>query len=375
MFVIEKNTGKVHLVQNGAIVATVLDLPVHNTYSRGLLSIVLHPNFHENGYVYLYYSRSNTGSDTTSGSAWQDNRVERYRWNGTALVEPTLIVAFTPDPTQPSSTRHNGGVMTFGADGMLYIATGDLDRGTFANGRIEQNTHETQVAGVGGIVRLTDNGTIPPDNPFISHPDPRIKHLWAYGIRNSFGITFDSLSHQLWITDNGPECCDEVNRIERGFNGGWRKIMGPDARNYLYADNNNRNWDARDLIYLPNAYYGDPAFTWQATVAPTSIVFLRSARFPADLRDHALVGDAWGAISRFRPNATRTGFLFTGGLADTVADNSSERGALVWSDGWGIPTDFKIGPDGYLYICTYEGSSSVPPGIRRVRPVNSPEIL
>lgn len=58
-----------------------------------------------------------------------------------------------------------------------------------------------------------------------------------------------------------------------------------------------------------------------------------------------------------------------------VADNSSERNTLVWSDGWSVTTDFKIGPDGYLYVCTYEGASSTPPGIRRIRPVNPPEIL
>lgn len=313
MLVIEKATGKVHLVENGAISATVLDLPVNNTYSRGLLSIALHPEFAQNGYVYLYYSRSNTDTDYTSGGGWHENRVERYRWNGSALVEPTVIVAFSRDSNQPYSTRHNGGVMTFGADGMLYILTGDLDRGTFVNGRIEQNTHSTQVAGAGGVVRLTPDGAIPADNPFFDHPDPRIKHLWAYGIRNGFGITFDALTHELWITDNGPECCDEVNRVGRGFNGGWRKIMGPDARNMVYPDNNNRNWDASDLIYLPNAYYGDPAFTWLITIAPTSILFLHSARFPTDLRGDSLVGDIWGTISRLRMNTTRTGFALTGG--------------------------------------------------------------
>jgi len=163
--------------------------------------------------------------------------------------------------------------------------------------------------------------------------------------------------------------------VGRGFNGGWRKIMGPDARNMVYPDNNNRNWDASDLIYLPDAYYGDPAFTWLITVAPTSILFLHSARFPTDLRGDLLVGDIWGTISRFRMNTTRTGFVLPGGLADMVADNSSERNTLVWSDGWGVITDFKIGHDGYLYVCTYEGTSSTPAGIRRARPVNPPEII
>jgi glucose/arabinose dehydrogenase len=85
-------------VQNGAVVSTVLDLPVNYASERGLLGIALHPDFATNGYVYLYYTRSSTRrGHLVIQSAWLDNRVERYRWNGSALVEPTLIVAFPRD--------------------------------------------------------------------------------------------------------------------------------------------------------------------------------------------------------------------------------------------------------------------------------------
>jgi glucose/arabinose dehydrogenase len=69
-FVIEKASGRVKLVQNGAVVSTVLDLPVNNASERGLLGIALHPDFATNGYVYLYYTRSSTGSDSSTSSAW-----------------------------------------------------------------------------------------------------------------------------------------------------------------------------------------------------------------------------------------------------------------------------------------------------------------
>ncbi|MCS7209210.1 MAG: PQQ-dependent sugar dehydrogenase [Fimbriimonadales bacterium] len=370
-FVIEKNSGRVKLVENGTVVSTVLDLPVNNASERGLLGIALHPEFATNGYVYLYYTRSSTGSDTSSQAAWVDNRVERYRWNGSQLVEPTLIVAFPRDPTQNNGPNHNGGVILFGPDGKLYGVTGDLNRGFLSNPRIEQNTSATAVAGVGGIFRLNPDGTIPSDNPFISHPDVRIRWLWAYGIRNSFGITFDSLTARLWITENGPNVYDEINLVERGFNSGWLKIMGPDARNAAYSENGGRAYNASDLIYLPNSYYADPIFSWLQPIGVTSIVFVRSARFDANLRDTALVGENNNSgLYRFVPNATRNDFVLTGALADRVADSIAERGLPQIGIDWGVVTDLRIGPDGYLYVVSLFANR-----VYRIRPTNPPAIV
>ena len=145
-FLIERTTGRVKLVENGNVVGTVLDLPVNYNSERGLLGIALHPDFATNGYVYLYYSLSSTGSDSGTQSAWLDNRVERYTWNGSALVNPVLIVSFPRDSSQANGPNHDGGVILFGPDGKLYGVTGDLNRGRFSNPRIEQNTSSTAVA-------------------------------------------------------------------------------------------------------------------------------------------------------------------------------------------------------------------------------------
>jgi glucose/arabinose dehydrogenase len=83
-FVIEKNSGRVKLVQNGAVVSTVLDLPVNNASERGLLGIALHPDFATNGYVYLYYTRSSTSSDTSIF----DRRGWTTAWSATAGTAP-----------------------------------------------------------------------------------------------------------------------------------------------------------------------------------------------------------------------------------------------------------------------------------------------
>lgn len=370
-FVIEKDSGRVKLVQNGVVVSTVLDLPVNSASERGLLGIALHPDFATNGYVYLYYTRSSTGSDTTTSSAWVDNRVERYTWNGSALVSPTLVVAFPRDTTQNNGPNHDGGVILFGPDGKLYGVTGDLNRGFFSNPRIEQNTSTTAVAGVGGIFRLNPDGSIPPDNPFVSHANPRIQRLWAYGIRNSFGLDFDRLTARLWLTENGPNVYDEINLVERGFNSGWLKIMGPDSRNATYSENGNQAYNASDLVYLPNAYYADPIFSWLQPIGVTTIVFVRSARFGTGVRDEAIVGESNnGRLYRFNMNSTRDDFVLTGALADRVADTTSERNLSTFGTGWGVVTDLRIGPDGHLYMVSLYANR-----VYRIRPVNPPMIV
>jgi hypothetical protein len=297
--------------------------------------------------------------------------VERYTWNGSALVNPVLIVSFPRDSTQANGPNHDGGVISFGPDGKLYGVTGDLNRGRFSNPRIEQNTSGTAVAGVGGVFRLNPDGSIPPDNPFITHSDPRIRRLWAYGIRNSFGISFDALTGALWLTENGPNRYDEINLVGRGFNSGWLKIMGPDARNATYTENNNTAFDASDLVMLPNAYYADPIFSWLTPIGVTSIAFLRSARFDEGTRDGAVVGESInGQLYFFQLNAARNDFILTGGLADRVADSTTERNLSRWGSSWGVVTDLKIGPDGYLYVCSLFANR-----VYRVRPVNPPAIL
>ena len=371
--VAERTTGRIRHIRNGTIVSTVLDLAVNYTSERGLLGMAFDPDFADNGYVYVYYSATHSGNDSTSPTEWSGNRLERYRWNGSQLVDPVLIFEVPFDPTQANSVYHHGGVLRFGPDGKLYISVGDLDRGKLTNPRIEQNTGSDAVAGAGGIYRINPDGTIPSDNPFVTHPDPRIQKLWAYGIRNSFGMTFDPLTGNLWVTDNGPEVYDEINLVGRGMNGGWRKIMGPDARNAAGSWNGNRSWDVSDLIMLPNAYYADPIFSWLQPVGVTAPFFVRSARYEPNLRDQLLVGDANnGALYLFSVSDSRSDLVLAGNLADRVADTPDERNQSRWSWGWGCVADMKIGPDGFLYICSLYTPAR---GVFRIRPASPPEIV
>jgi aldose sugar dehydrogenase len=336
ILVLQKNDGKVRRVIGGVLQSSaVLDVAVDGNNERGLLGIAVHPNFPTSPFVYLYYTESNTGSDSSGAAA--ANRVYRYTWNGSTLGSP-LLIADLPVTDGPN---HNGGVITFGPDGKLYIIIGDLNR----NGQLQNFSGGPAPDDTSVILRLNDDGSIPSDNPFFSQGGNVAKY-YAYGIRNSFGMAFDPVTNKLWMTENGPNSFDEINLVDAGFNSGWEKLMGPDARN---ANN------LTELFSLSGSHYADPKFSWLNTVAPTAIVFLDSTSLGASYQDDAFVGDINnGNLYHFRPNAARDGFLFSGaGLVDLVADNNAELDETIIGTEFAGITDLKIGPDGRLYVVSF----------------------
>ena len=347
---LQKNDGRVRRIISGVLQpGAVLDVAVDGSSERGLLGIAVHPDFPADPFVYLYYTESTTGSDNSGSAA--ANRVYRYTWSGSALTNPVLVldlpVSFGPN--------HNGGVITFGPDGKLYVVIGDLNR----NGQLQNFSAGAAPDDTSVILRLNEDGSVPNDNPFFSQGGNVAKY-YAYGIRNSFGIAFDPLSDELWMTENGPGSFDEINIVEPGFNSGWERLMGPDAR----AAN-----DAADLFFLPGSHYADPKFSWLDTVGPTAIAFLDSADLGTEYEDDVFVGDINnGNLYRFKLNGTRNGLLFNGsGLADLVADNNPELDETIIATGFAGITDLKVGPDGRLYVVSfgdgkiYAISSATPP--------------
>jgi glucose/arabinose dehydrogenase len=290
MLVLEKQTGKVQRVVNGAITGTALDLAVNNASERGLLGIALHPNFPVNPGVYLFWSCQTAappsdnpffptqercsptpelGADTGDILAVPllGNRVDRFVWTGSTLVfDRNLIMlrsfqhdgAPTPpsqgDESQPPRGNHDGGVIHFGPDGKLYVQVGDLGRrGQLQNLRNgpTPSTADDQFGGPepdnahlsGVILRLNDDGSTPADNPFVragamvgGEPGANIAKIFAYGIRNSFGFAFDPVSGNLWDEQNGDDSFTEINLIEPGANLGWVQLMGPLSRIHQFKE-------------------------------------------------------------------------------------------------------------------------------------------
>jgi len=335
ILVLQKEDGRVRRVINGVLQAgEVLDLSVDTLSERGLLGIALHPNFAANSFVYLYYTQSSGGTDS-SGSAL-DNRVFRYTWSGGKLINPAQIIIL-PVTDGPN---HDGGIITFGPDGKLYIVIGDLNR----NGRLQNFPAGPAPDDTGVILRLNDDGTVPNDNPFFAQGGNLAKY-YAYGVRNSFGMAFDPVTGQLWDTENGPGSYDEINQVLPGFNSGWEQIMGPDALDPQGVG---------DLFAVPGSHYADPKFSWFDTVGLTAIAFVNSLQLGAQYRNDAFVGDINnGRLYRFKLNPARNGFVLSSVLADSVANNDGELTEVILGTGFGGITDLKVGPDGRLYVLSY----------------------
>ncbi|HKQ61222.1 MAG TPA: PQQ-dependent sugar dehydrogenase [Candidatus Polarisedimenticolaceae bacterium] len=345
-----KNNGWVRRVTHGIVEpAPVVDLAVEAAGENGLLGIATDPDFDHNRYVYLYYSESSTGGDT-NGVPGLGNRVYRYRWNGSALVEPKRILDLPL-----SGTNHNGGALTFGPDDALYLVIGDQNRfGKLQNLSFGPNPDDTGV-----IFRVDTEGRGLGDNPFYNRANPAdpLNRYLAYGVRNSFGLDFDPRTGDLWDTENGPDFYDEINRVTPGFDSGWIRLMGPAARD---AEG------TTDLWITPGAAYSDPEFSWKVPVAPTAIAFVASRVMGCELEHTALVGDVnCGLLRRFRLDPTRTALAFSAPeLADNVADNdadpcTTEQDELVFGSGFFVATDIENAPDGTLYVTSLAPNPSV----------------
>jgi aldose sugar dehydrogenase len=354
ILVLEKG-GQVRLVSNGVLQdKQVLQVSVDTESERGLLGIAIMNrtktgntttvnNNNNNKFVFLYYTESN-GADLR-------NRVYRYNWDGQTqiLVDPTLILDLPAIP----GPNHDGGKLVIGPDHYLYAVIGDLNhRGQLQNIIDGPDPDDTSV-----IFRVKPNdGSAAMDNPFINDPNIAIHKYYAYGIRNSFGLTFDPITGNLWQTENGPDVYDEINVVKPGFNSGWIKVMGQLSRNAGVSND--------QLANFPGSHYIDPVFSWKNPVAVTDIEFLKSAVLGEKYKNNIFVGDYNnGNLYYFEVNSTRTGIKLDNsqekvGLSGLVVDNDNQLSAVTFGTGFGAISDIKTGPtDGFLYVLSINDGS------------------
>lgn len=407
-FVLEKTTGKVQHVVSGQLQSAALDLAVNSASERGLLGIALHPNFAANHYVYLYWTESSTGADSENleDVPVLGNRVDRYVWDGSALIYDRNLIklrAFQSDAGQPLRGNHNGGVIRFGPDGRLYIMIGDNGRrGSLQNLMSRGPMPDDQFGGpapddahlTGVVLRLNDDGTTPSDNPFYSvgvrmggAVGANIQKVFAYGVRNGFGMAFDPQTGALWTQENGDDSYDEINRIEAGANNGWAQVMGPLGRvaDFKAIETNRpgglqqNRWPAANLpdtpaealarLYmLAGAHYNEPEFSWRYAVAPSPIGFVKGLGLGPQFEGDMFVGASrpflyGGYLFRMKLSADRRSFVFNDQrLADKVADNDdkfdiTESESLLIGKDFGVTTDIQTGPNGNLYIVSLSNNA------------------
>ena len=316
IFVNELNTGNIRVVTPTATLPWQLQavpfatLPVVTGGEKGLLGIAVDPNFSVNKYVYVFY--------TAAGPV---NRVVRF--TATTSGGDTVATTTTPeiifDPI-PAANGHNGGFIQFGRDGMLYIFVGENDMPAEA-----QNLGTLR----GKILRITRNGTIPSDNPFVSTLSAPFSAIYSLGHRNSFGFTFHPHTNDLWETENGPNVDDQINRIIAGGNYGWPICSG--------------------ICSPPNPLYIDPIIIFNpCCIAPTGIVAIREdSVYPAQYHNNLLFADfVAGQLHRI----VLGGVGLTDLSSHTIACNCGKGGLFAVMHGLNLP-----GQDGYIYVSS--GSS------------------
>jgi uncharacterized repeat protein (TIGR01451 family) len=435
-FVLEKDTGKIRRVLNGALQSTVLDLAVNSASERGMLGLALHPYFKLNRFVYLYLTESSTGVDSTNLAEVPllGNRVDRYIWNGTTLTFDRNLIklrAYQADANQPLRGNHNGGILRFGPDGKLYILMGDNGRrGFLQNVTSGAPVPDDQFGGpepddahlTGFILRLNDDGTTPIDNPFYNavtsftgEAAANVKKLYAYGVRNGFGMGFDPISGNLWDQENGDDAFDEMNRVTAGSNNGWVQVMGPSSRvdqfkqietTYGLGNLQQVRWPPSliagspgaalaALYMLPGAHYNEPELSWKYALAPSTLGFVQGRGLGPQFEGDMFVGASrtflsGGFLFRLRLTPDRLHFAFSDTrLNDLVADNLdkfdiTESESLLIGKDFGITTAIETGGNGDLYVVSntngavYEISGTQPTlftasltGAQEVPPTNS----
>jgi glucose/arabinose dehydrogenase len=341
--------------------------PVQATGLDGLMDIALHPRFSENHLVYLTYHKpagntavnalpstvhcglSTDGRDRTAGPEGRSTgagnpqpvargrsgqrppasiTLARARWNGGALVDVTDIFS-AAGPGVASR-------ITFGQDGMLYMTFGSGDpRPPYTNVTVPPAQDPNSLAGK--VLRLKDDGTVPPDNPFMGRAGYR-PEIYTMGHRNMIGLTVNPLTGDIWESENGPNGGDEINVLHPGKNYGWpivntgRFYLGPRVNDRMFEEGMEQ-----------------PVVFWVPSIATSGLTFYTGDRFPN-----------WN------------GHLFAGGLRQGEVPRSGQLVRIDFNEKWeelhresllrelqNRIRDVRQGPDGLLYVLTAEDDGAL----------------
>lgn len=320
LFVVEQ-PGRIRIIEDGTLLATpFLDITsdVVSGNERGLLSVAFHPQYQSNGLFYVNY--------TGDGGA---TRVERYRVSGDPNVADPGSAQLILTVPQPFG-NHNGGMITFGPDGMLYIGMGDGGSG----GDPQGNGQDARTL-LGALLRIDVDGgepyAVPPDNPFVGVVDAR-PEIWAIGLRNPWRFSFDPESGRLYIADVGQNRREEINAqpaSEGGLNYGWNVMEG--SRCFEPAS----DCDTAGLV--------PPVFEYDNTATQCSVTgghVYRGEALP-ELQGHYFFGDyCGGTVTSFRLDDD----------GEAMAEREWDLGAL------GSITSFGEDSDRELYVVVHQGT-------------------
>ncbi|MEO5707550.1 MAG: PQQ-dependent sugar dehydrogenase [Alteraurantiacibacter sp.] len=319
---VTERPGRVRVIRGGVLDQTPLSgVPtIFNQGIAGMTDLALHPDFDNNRLVYIAYSANNP-----SGANEQALVVARARWDGGSALTGWEVI-FTASPWYGSETQPTrccgqgpafgsfGGRILFDPDGYLFITSGDRNYGEMVS---HTDNH------FGKILRLNDDGSVPAGNPWVGMAG-YAPEVWSTGHRNPLGLTYNTLTGQLWESEFGPRGGDEVNHILRGGDYGWISV----TQGFHY--NGQQQEAVRNVPGKidPVLAFGPPSLN------PGNLAFYDGALFPAWRGDLFLASFTHGLL---RYNTDATGIPV--GEPERMLEDMSQR----WRD-------VRTGPDGAIYM-------------------------
>ncbi len=324
--------GRLRIVrQDGLDPTPVAGWPDGALRSQSLNSVVLHPDFEENRRVYLSYIKEGEAGTTVA--------LARARFDGAALSDVAEV--FVADAWGTGATA---GRAEFGPDGMVYLTVGDRDAGNVTDDASYRMLAQGLDNHVGKVLRLSDDGRAPPDNPFFGRDDAR-PEIFTYGHRNAQGLAWHPETGELWATEIGPMAGDELNRLTPGANYGWPVV----SLGKIYTGNlaSEQPW-WRPGIEMPVMF-------WAPAISPSSLMIYDGDQFPL-WRGHYFIGGLSGQ------QLQRVAF-------DQPPPQLERRDSML------VPLDARVrdvrqGPDGNVYIAV-ERDLQAGPGSARLTPNGS----
>jgi aldose sugar dehydrogenase len=308
---VTERRGRLQRIQAGRLaIESVGGMPPVDTRKQdGLMDLALHPRFADNRTIYFTYSKSGEGGDTTALAS------AIYDGVGLTAVRDVFVA-----DAWSTEGGNSGSRIAFSRDGTIYMTVGD---------RHEQMPAQSLRSHKGKILRLNDDGTVPPDNPFVDRVDAR-HEIFAYGVRNPQGLFVDPSTGTLWENEHGPRGGDELNIIVRGHNYGWPVITF------------GTNYDGSTISKITaRAGMDQPVVHWTPSIAPSGLTVYSGHSFP-EWRGHLFLG-ALGGL-----NLRRIELKDGGDVAhEEVLQVTTGRQRI---------RDVRQGPDGLLYVLTESGA-------------------
>ena len=305
MLVTEK-PGRLRIVSpDGTLSAPLLGVPaVYAVGQGGLLDVALDPAFAVNRLVYISYAEAGSGGAGTA--------VARGTLGATGLENVTVIYRQRP---KVQGGGHYGSRLVFAADGKLFVTQGD---------RMNYRDRAQDLAqGMGKIMRINPDGTVPQDNPLVSRAGAQ-PEIWSYGHRNAQAAALDPATGALWTVEHGARGGDELNQPKAGRNYGWPVITyGRDYSGFKIGEG------------TAKAGMEQPVYYWDPVIAPSGMIFYTGDRYPG-WQGSILVGSLTpGALVRLELQGVRVvrETRFLGELQERIRDVAQ-------------------GPDGYVYLLT-----------------------